>query len=403
VSGSRFLADAAVLRHLAPEAGVVALSASGPDGDPAFRDALDRPLDWELVNAIAARERALAPLFERLQRVHCRAMPAEEHARLQRLALVSQFQLISLHDRLAKLLTLFAANGIEVLLLKGAGLAYSAYAKPTDRPMGDIDILVRDEVAPRAWQLAVSNGWRRRTDVPKERSYDDHQHLTPLEDSDGLQVGLELHISLFTHQAPFQLPASQMWEGARRVTIGGASAFVPSVEDQLLHAALHFAWSHEMSFGVWRTIRDVERIVALNTVDWRGFVEKSRASRGATCSFWTLRLARDVAGVEVPDEVLAALAPKLPGRILQKLVAHYTEHAFPRPGGAARSVSMARALWSLGVRPRSQGHGPSRPWLDTEEWVRGPEGMRNVRASGARRILAQSFGFFRSVMSLMGS
>jgi len=403
VSASRFPADAVVLARLSPESAVVALTASGPNGDPTLRDALERPLDWECVTAIAARERALAPLFERLQRVPCRTMRPEERARIQRLALVSEFQLVSLHDRLAKLLTLFAANGVDVLLLKGAGLAYSAYAKPTDRPMGDIDALVREGSAKRAWELALSNGWRRRTDVPEERSYEDHQHLPPLEDSDGLQVGLELHTSLFTHQAPFRLPASQMWDGARRVTIGGASAFVPSPEDQLLHAALHFAWSHEMSFGVWRTIRDVERIVATSDVDWRAVVEKSRASRGGTCSFWTLRLARDVAGVDVPEAVLSALSPRLPARLLQKLAAHYMEHAFPQPGGPASSVSMARALWSLGVRPRSQGHGSSRPWLDTEEWVRGPDGMRNVRTSGARRILAQSFGFFRSVLSLMGS
>jgi hypothetical protein len=269
--------------------------------------------------------------------------------------------------------------------------------------MGDIDALVRAESAREAWELARSEGWRRRWDIPEERSYDDHQHLTPLEDVDGLQIGLELHTSLFTQQAPFLLPASQLWDGARRVTIGGATALVPSPEDQLLHAALHFAWSHEMSFGVWRTIRDVERILATSAVDWRTVVERSRACRGATCSYWTLRLARDVAGVAVPEEVLTALSPGLPSLILQKLAAHYAEHAFPRPGGPRRSVSLARALWSLGIRPRSQGHGSSRPWLDTEEWVRGPEGMRPVRTSGARRFLAQSFGFLRSVASLMGS
>src|SRR5205085_4264663 len=162
-----------------------------------------------------------------------------------------------------------AEHGIEVLLLKGAGLAYSAYAKPTDRPMGDIDALVRPEFANAAWELALRHGWRRRTDVAEERSYDDHQHLTPLEDSDGLQVGLELHISLFTQQAPFVLPASQLWDGARAITIHGAPALVPCAEDQLLHASLHFAWSHEMSFGVWRTIRDVERIVATSAIDWQ--------------------------------------------------------------------------------------------------------------------------------------
>jgi hypothetical protein len=403
VSDSRFPADAAVLSRLSAESTIVALSASGSNGEPALRAALERTLDWECVLKIAARERALVPLALRIQRIPCSTLSMDERARLQQLALISEFQLESLHDRLVKLLRVFAANGIEVLLLKGAGLAHSAYARPTDRPMGDIDALVRVESAEAAWEIARNHGWRRRTDVPEERSYDDHQHLTPLEDSDGLQIGLELHTSLFTRQAPFLLPASQIWEGARPITINGAPALVPSPEDQLLHAALHFAWSHEMSFGMWRTIRDVERILATNAIDWRAMVEKSRASRGVTCTFWTLRLARDLAGVEVPGDVLDALSPRLPTRILRKLAAHYAEHAFPRPRAPASSVSVARALWSLGIQPRSQGHGASRPWLDTEEWVRGPEGMRNVHTSGAKRFLAHGFGFLRSVASLMGS
>ncbi len=149
-------------------------------------------------------------------------------------------------------------------------------------------------------------------------------------------------------------------------------------------------------------MRDVDRILATSVIDWQSVVEKSRASRGATCTFWTLRLARDIAGIEVADEVLDALSPRLPSRILRKLSARYTEHAFPRPGEPESSVAVARALWMLGIRPRSQGHGPSRPWLDTEEWIRGPEGMRNARASGARRFLAHSFGFLRSAVSLIG-
>jgi hypothetical protein len=72
------------------------------------------------------------------------------------MGLVTEFQLASLHDRLGKLLTVYAATGIDALLLKGAGLAYSAYEAPVERPMGDIDLLVRPEVAERAWRLALA-------------------------------------------------------------------------------------------------------------------------------------------------------------------------------------------------------------------------------------------------------
>jgi hypothetical protein len=402
MSDERFPGDETLLAQLPAESALIALTTSAPAGQRGVRAVIERPIAWDRLMTLAARERAVIALNEQLGRTPLRSARREEIANLQRLAMVAEFQLSSLHDRLARLLALYAQHDIDVLLLKGAGLAYSAYARPTERPMGDIDLLMRPEHASRAWELALANGWARRGDVPEERSYAEHQHLPPLEDGDGLQIGLELHTALFTHQAPFRLPPDQLWGGARRVSVGGQTAWVPSPEDQLLHAALHFAWSHEMTFGAFRTLRDVERIVGRGEVDWPKLVTASRAARGATCCYWTLRLARDLAGVAVPSDVLSALSPRLPDRVLRSLTKYFAEHALPNPGLILSSVSISRALWTLGVRPRSQGHRGSRPWLDTEEWVRVPGGMRNARTSAARRFIQHSFGLLRTVGSLIG-
>jgi len=147
----------------------------------------------------------------------------------------------------------------------------------------------------------------------------------------------------------------------------------------------------------------VERILTASPIDWPTMVRKAREARGATCCYWTLRLARDLAGVPVPPEVLAQLAPRLPERVLRVLTGYFAEHALPTPDLIVSSVSLSRALWSLGVRPRSQGHGGSRPWLDTEEWVRVPGGMKNKRTSAAKRLIQHSFGLLRMVGSLLGS
>ena len=396
-----FAGDTALLAELPAESALIALTTSAPAGQQALRAVLERPVAWDRLMVLAARERAIIALNDQLARTPVPGARPEDVANLQRLAMVAEFQLSSLHDRLVKLLGLYARHDIDALLLKGAGLAHSAYARPTERPMGDIDLLVRPEHAQRAWDLALANGWARRGDVPEERSYAEHQHLPPLEDADGLQIGLELHVALFTHQAPFRLSPDELWTRARRLTVGGQPAWVPSPEHQLLHAALHFAWSHEMTFGAFRTLRDVERIVARGPLDWAALVEAARAARGATCCYWTLRLARDLAGVSVPSEVLAELGPRLPALVLRSLTKYFAEHALPGPD-LVSSVSLSRALWSLGVRPRSQGHRGSRPWLDTEEWVRVPGGMRNARSSGARRFIQQSFGLLRGIGGFLG-
>ena len=391
--------EPSLVDRLPVESAFIALTSSDDATDGVLCHLLEQPIQWESLLSLAARERAIVPLSHKLQSLRSPSVPAEVRSRLDRFAMISEFQLVSLHERLGRILALLSSRGIDALLLKGAGLAYSAYARPTDRPMGDIDLLVAPERAAEAWELVLTDGWVRRRDISLERSYEDHQHLPPLEDADGMQMGLELHTALFTHQAPFRLPASQIWDGARRIPIGAQSALVPSVEDQLLHASLHFAWSHELTFGAWRTLRDVERIT-LGDVHWEDFIRKADASRGATCCFWTLRLARDITDANVPDEVLERLAPPLPSRVLKGLTQYFAAQAFPVPGTTTRSVSLSRALWSLAMRPRAQGHGSSRPWLDTEDWVRDETGMKTARPSPMRRFLKRGAGLLRMVVQL---
>jgi hypothetical protein len=400
--GKDLTAVTRLLEQLPAEAALMALLASGEEADDALRHLLDGSLQWDALITLAARERAITPLAQRLHSLGASRVPATVRERLDRLALISDFQLTTLHDRLARVLALLGSRQIEAVLLKGAGLAYSAYDRLTARPMGDIDLLVHRDRAQEAWELMTTDGWVRRPDIAPERSYEDHQHLAPLEDADGLQMGLELHTALFTQQAPFVLPPSQIWEGARSIRAGTAAALVPSAEDQLLHAALHFAWSHEMTFGAWRTMRDVDRLTSGSDLRWDAFVEKAVAARGATCCYWTLRLSQELVGATVPDGVLDTLAPPLPARVLKSLTSYFAAHALPVEGTTTHSVSLSRALWSLAIRPRLQGHGGSRPWLDTEDWVRDEEGMKSAHSSPMQRFIRKGVGLLRMVVQLAG-
>jgi hypothetical protein len=295
MSDERFAGDAALLGQLPAESAFIALTTSGPAGQRAMPLVVDRRIDWGRLIHLAARERAVLALNEQLRRTPIRGALPADLMNLQQLALVSEFQMSSLHDRLVKLLALYALHGIDVLLLKGVGLAHSAYERPTDRPMGDIDVLVRTSTASRAWELALANGWARRGDVPAERSYADHQHLSPLEDADGLQIGLELHTALFTHQAPFRLPPEQLW-AARGVSRSAASR--PMCRARRTSCCTPRSTSRVARDDVRRVPnasgrganprRLADRLAAL--------VRQAQDAHGATCCYWTLRLARDLAG-----------------------------------------------------------------------------------------------------------
>ena len=152
MSDERFAGDATLLARLPAESAFIALTSSGPAGERAMRLVVDRPIDCARLVHLAVRERAVAAVSEQLARTPIRGPLPADLANLQRLAMVAEFQLSSLHDRLVKLLTLYVAHDIDVLLLKdvvhtgvietylmdhlrGAGTASLRLAAIVDKPL----------------------------------------------------------------------------------------------------------------------------------------------------------------------------------------------------------------------------------------------------------------------------
>jgi hypothetical protein len=350
-----------------------------------IRELLSGELDWEKLGWLAERERAAPVLWGQLQAME--SLPGElppQAAHLQRLAMVSEFRMMHLEQRLAESLAALSGAGIEVMLLKGAALALTVYGSFARRPMVDVDMLVREGDAERARDVLLEVGWVSSEMEEFEGFYRGHHHLPALVDARGLEVQLEIHTGLFFEGNPFDFPVTGLWQRAVPVSVRGRRAYVPSTQDQLLHLCLHFAWSHMMNTGAWRTFRDLRALMDAGDVRWEEFVALARKSRGASCCYWTLRLARDLVGVPVPDEVLERLRPPMAASTLDRVERHFIYHLLPTEA-LCPSVFMARTMWRLGVRPRWSGHGRVRPWDRNEELLVG--GLRPD--SVTRRALDQ--------------
>jgi len=121
---------------------------------------------------------------------------------------------------------------------------------------------------------------------------------------------------------------------------------------------------HEMHLGAWRAFRDLATITGRTvegTIDRTAFVDLARESRAVTCCYWTLRLVRNLAGAHVPDDVLEALRPAIPGFVLNGLERHYAIALLPTESPCP-SVRLSRLLWELGIAPGWSEHGTARPW-----------------------------------------
>jgi hypothetical protein len=353
---------------LSREAQVLTLLAGGESDDAAARQLLGSELNWLKLGVLAEGERATPIVWQWLQRVHAPSMPVELTTAWRRAAMVSEFQLLRLERRLHDVIGALGREGIEVMLLKGSALAYTAYGCFTNRPMGDLDLLVRPERAQGAWRLLQTLGWVWPSARWPARHYARHQHLPPLVDSSEEGLRLELHTDLFPRPHPFQLPAEALWRAATTLSVGGHSVLVPDPVHQLLHLCVHFTWSHMMQWGSWRTFRDVAALTREGHVDWARLEDLARNGHAATCCFWTLRLARNLCGARVPDDVLRALRPPLPPFLLDRLERHYVLQLFAADARCP-SAMLGRCLWECGILPRWSKHGAARPWDVDETWI----------------------------------
>ena len=319
---------------------------------------------------------------------------------MRRLALVSDFAMLHLDARLRESLRVLNGAGVRVMLLKGAALAHTAYDGIRQRPMSDLDLLVDPSNAHLARRAMLGAGWREIVGGIPDAVYDRHHHLPPLRDGKAPDLQLEIHTALFPERQPFAFDARDLWASAKPLGATFPDAFVPDPVHSLLHACLHFLWSHQGRFGVWRTVRDIDVLTRTRAIDWSAFVDAARATRGATSCFWTLRIAEVASGVSVPDEVVRQLRPPRSAYVLQAIERHFVRNLFPVEF-ACPSVTLDHALWELAVMPARSGHGEVRPWDEEPEFVvpsDKPEAVHILpKRERVRRLLA-SPGYIRALL-----
>ncbi|MFN8580731.1 MAG: hypothetical protein U0163_07110 [Gemmatimonadaceae bacterium] len=83
-------------------------------------------------------------------------------------------------------------------------------------------------------------------------------------------------------------------------------------DHQVIHLSVHLAWSHILSFGAWRSFRDIGAVLNGGRVDWTRVEHAARAHGATSCCYWTLRLASQLSGIDVPAQALAWQVSRAP-------------------------------------------------------------------------------------------
>jgi hypothetical protein len=198
--------------------------------------ALEAPPSWH-----ALLDRAEAHGLEALLAAHIRAagiqIPQPAGDRLKARLMQHAYAAAVRTRIVAEILSAFDRAGIPLLVLKGAALAQLVYATPLLRPMRDVDILVPEGEARRAWDVLLRSGFSA-SGQPVGPS---HHHLQAMSRTvDGATITIEVHTELFA-RTPFVEPLryQDLCRGSQSFDLGGVRRQTLGREDMLWHVYAH--------------------------------------------------------------------------------------------------------------------------------------------------------------------
>lgn len=195
----------------------------------------------EEIAAFAISTQGLSALVSRLE--GARALPAALSDFLFAENLRCAARAVRLFETLAGTIYTLRASGVEVVALKGAALAFFHYPDPALRPMGDLDLLLRDprDLA-RATAALLGAGWRALFDTPRHRVFarEDERVVRPAAEDPDNPIRVEIHTK-------FRLPvlgraydaSEELRAQAETRDLGGTPVAIASGPAFLRHLLFH--------------------------------------------------------------------------------------------------------------------------------------------------------------------
>jgi hypothetical protein len=227
-------------------------------------------------------------------------------------------------------------------------LAAQAYAEPSVRTYGDLDLLVPQRDIRRATELMIASGYQSAVSLTAvDAGKTPGQYLFSKPDS---RLLVELHNDLTLRYFPRSLPLEDFFARQIHVRLDAHEVPAPCVEDELVLICVHGA-KHFWERLSW--IADVAGLISRQTrIDWEGTASTARTVQSEHLLHTGLRLAADVLHATLPEAISSRVrgdvaAAKLAARTLQWLPAA----GYAPPGLFERAAFRLRMRGNLFAAP----------------------------------------------------
>lgn len=271
-------------------------------------------LDWERV-VEGARWHKLEGLLHRhvTKTKLSEFVPEAIRAELQGMYRYTAAKQIFFQNELSSILSAFDEAGIQTVVLKGAALVHEIYDSDLGvRPMADLDLLVRVELAHEAKDVLKGMGFRPGVDAETEQLMEQVDRQFAAVARPGSPVVVEVHTHLVGADNPIRFDIDTIWQGVRSTGINGRNVLVLKPEALLASLAVNFLKDRRFySYSALGQLCDVAEVVRTyaGQIDWTMFEPGGLYVEIRGILFGALHPAKYLLDAPVPDQVLENLKP----------------------------------------------------------------------------------------------
>ena len=197
-----------------------------------------------------------------------------------------------------------AKMGVPIILLKGTALVAAYYEDIGDRPMSDVDFLIREEDVEKTLRFLKELGWRDKCGLLLNKAAK-YIHSLDLQTLDGYE--LDVHWFAF-YQCCWDGADFSLWDKSETAAFKGLSVRLLSPTHQILHNCAHGIRWNPLSSIRW--IVDVMKILEkrVDSIDWALLVSEAAERRLTVTMLYALSFLNSKFNAGIPEEVLNRLA-----------------------------------------------------------------------------------------------
>jgi len=192
-------------------------------------------------------------------------------------------------------------ENIHPIVLSGAALIETVYTNPAQRPMADIDLLVKPEDLTKLDFTLQRIGYTGKPALGNnEVHYSSPQSYIP-------EVTLDIQTSLW-HLTQEEL--NKVWQSVREIYLDDTKALVLSSEDMLIYSLADTIVYHGFLSPIW--LNDIKQIINRyeTELDWEIILSKIRQYHLRIPVYLVLKRMVDLGEIRIPEWILTRLKPR---------------------------------------------------------------------------------------------